>query len=282
MRPDLKSEGGLRTNGIYRKTQEERPLISIITVVYNGEKYIEQTIQSVINQTYDNIEYIIVDGGSTDNTLKIIKRCEERIDYWISETDSGLWDAMNKGVRLATGDILNFLNSDDFYITKHDIDTVVRDLIRTKCDAWCGNVNMVTSEGKFLYTFRTQLHNPFFCLPHQALFYKRILHEKYGMYNQSLEYGADYDFYLKLASKKVTFFYNDYSVTSMRMGGHGQQNPLKILVHNFYIQVKHNLPFWRAFFEFNFKVLRSSIRAFLESLGLNFVVEMFRKISRYR
>src|SRR3990172_7180600 len=119
MRPDLKSEGGLRTKGIYRKSQEERPLISVITVVYNGAKYIEQTIQSVINQTYDNIEYIIVDGASTDNTLKIINKYEDRIDYWISEADSGLWNAMNKGVRLATGDILNFLNSDDFYITKH-------------------------------------------------------------------------------------------------------------------------------------------------------------------
>jgi len=281
MRTNSKSEGGLRTKGIYKKTQKERPLITVITVVYNGERYMEQTIQSVINQTYDNIEYIIVDGGSTDNTLKIIKKYENRIDYWISEADSGLWDAMNKGIRLANGEILNFLNSDDYYRTREVIEIVVDDFIRTKCDAWCGNVNMVTIEGQFLYTFRTQLHNPFCCFPHQAFFYKKILHEKYGLYNQSLEYGADYDFYLRLRDKKVNFFCKDYSVTSMRIGGHGQQKPLKVLVHNFYIQVKHDLPFWKAFWQFNFKVLRSSIRVLLENIGLNYAVKKFRKLNWY-
>ena len=91
------------------------PLISIITVVYNGEKYLEQTIQSVINQTYKNIEYIVIDGGSTDGTLDIIKKYEEHISYWVSESDKGLYDAMNKGIGVAKGELIGMINSDDWY-----------------------------------------------------------------------------------------------------------------------------------------------------------------------
>ena len=90
-------------------------LISIITVVYNGEKYLEQTIQSVINQTYKNIEYIIIDGGSTDRTLEIVKKYEEHITYWASESDKGLYDAMNKGIGIAKGELIGMINSDDWY-----------------------------------------------------------------------------------------------------------------------------------------------------------------------
>ena len=100
----IRLEGGLRTKS-FRKTSEiGRPLVSIITVVRNGEKYLEEIIKSVINQTYNNVEYIIIDGGSTDGTLAIIKKYEDYIDYWASERDKGIYDAMNKGMDLAIGD----------------------------------------------------------------------------------------------------------------------------------------------------------------------------------
>ena len=92
---------------------EGKPLISVITVVYNGEKYLEETIQSIINQTYDNVEYIIIDGGSTDGTVDIIKKYEDRIDYWVSEKDKGISDAFNKGVKVAKGDYINFQGDGD-------------------------------------------------------------------------------------------------------------------------------------------------------------------------
>jgi Glycosyl transferase family 2 len=106
-------QGGLRAKGLFKDADPARPLLSIITVVYNGEKYLEQTIQSVINQSYEYLEYIIIDGGSTDRTLEIIAKYNDYIDYWISEPDKGIYNAMNKGTKLATGSHILHLNADD-------------------------------------------------------------------------------------------------------------------------------------------------------------------------
>jgi hypothetical protein len=106
-------QGGLRTKGLFKHVDITRPLLSIVTVVYNGEKYLEQTIQSVINQSYENLEYIVIDGGSTDRTLEIIAKYDDYINYWVSEPDSGIYSAMNKGTKLATGSHVLHLNADD-------------------------------------------------------------------------------------------------------------------------------------------------------------------------
>jgi len=98
-----------------KKDKINFPLISIITVSFNSEKYIEQTIKSVLDQSYKNIEYIIIDGGSSDQTVKIIKKYNNKIDYWVSQKDSGLWNAMNKGINLCNGSVIGIINSDDYY-----------------------------------------------------------------------------------------------------------------------------------------------------------------------
>ena len=104
-------EGGKRTKGILKK----KPLFSIITVVYNGEKFLEKTITSVINQSCKDFEYIVIDGGSTDKSLEIIKKYEKKIDYWVSEKDKGIYDAFNKGMIVSKGKFIGFINSDDIY-----------------------------------------------------------------------------------------------------------------------------------------------------------------------
>ena len=108
-------EGGLRTQNIIKKNLPNRPLITIITAVLNNEKYLEESILSLHKQKYDNYEHIVVDGGSKDKTLEVIKKYENRIDYWCSEKDRGIYDAFNKGMQLANGEYLGFLNSDDVY-----------------------------------------------------------------------------------------------------------------------------------------------------------------------
>lgn len=110
-----KGEGGLRTKRYFKKNSDLKPLLTVITVVFNGEKYLEETILSVISQSCDNIEYVIIDGGSTDGTIDIIRKYEHAISYWISEKDHGIYDAMNKGIRLATGSYVHLLNAGDVY-----------------------------------------------------------------------------------------------------------------------------------------------------------------------
>lgn len=114
--------GGRRLQGHKRSTSSDRPLVSIVTVVYNGAATLERTIQSVLGQTYDNIEYIIVDGGSTDGTLDLLRRHEGELDLWVSAKDKGIYDAMNKGIALCTGEWVGLINADDWY----DTDTVER------------------------------------------------------------------------------------------------------------------------------------------------------------
>ena len=124
MGENRKGEGGLRTKGFFKKSYDDKPLISIITVVYNGEKHLQETIQSVINQTYDNVEYIIIDGGSSDGTIDIIKKYEDQIDYWVSEKDNGIYDAMNKGIKVAKGKWLNFMNAGDKFYDKETLNSI--------------------------------------------------------------------------------------------------------------------------------------------------------------
>ena len=108
-------DGGLRKKQIIKKSQKDKPLVTIITAVFNGEKYLEECIKSLHNQKYDNIEHIIIDGGSTDKTIEIIKKYENKIDYWCQKKDQGIYDAFNIGMKLAKGDYIGFLNSDDTY-----------------------------------------------------------------------------------------------------------------------------------------------------------------------
>ena len=115
-------EGGTRTLGKGPVGTPQEPLVSIVTVVYNGEAFLERTIKSVLAQNWPNIEYVIVDGGSTDGTLKIIKKYEDRIAYWNSAKDKGIYDAMNKGISLCTGEWVGLINADDWY----EEDTVAR------------------------------------------------------------------------------------------------------------------------------------------------------------
>ncbi len=123
-----------------------RPKVSIITVVYNGIAHLEQTIQSVLNQTYDNVEYIIIDGGSTDGTVELIKKYEESIAYWVSESDGGIYDAMNKGISNATGEIVGLINADDWYETG-TIEKVVETFQNSEVDVVHGSMEIISKMG---------------------------------------------------------------------------------------------------------------------------------------
>lgn len=217
---ERKGEGGLRTNGYFKKCYKNKPLISIITVVFNGAKYLEETIHSVLNQTYDNVEYIVIDGGSIDGTIDIIKRYENRIDYWVSEKDKGIYDAMNKGISLSLGRIIGIINADDWY-TKDSIKIIVDQIrIDNNSDVFFGDmilINEETKQNKLLIGSLNGL-NKDMTLNHPSCFVKKALYKE-NFFDISYKICADYDLMLYFFLKKKKFCYINKLISNMRIGG---------------------------------------------------------------
>ena len=199
--------------------------ISIITVCFNSSKTIEKTFQSILNQTYNDIEHIVIDGGSTDSTLDIIKKYKKNIASFISEPDKGLYDAMNKGIKLATGDIVGILNSDDIYTDEKVLENVARFHENNNVEVSLGNIIQLTNYGKVVrrYSAKKWIPNKLkigFMPPHPSLFFKRELFEKYGYYHLDFVSGADYELIVRFFLKNnVLCKFSNITTTAMLIGG---------------------------------------------------------------
>ena len=199
--------------------------ISIITVCYNSVSTIEKTIQSVALQTYKNIEYIIIDGNSTDATVAVIKKYDSVIDKWISEPDKGLYDAMNKGIDLATGDLVGILNSDDTFATGIVLEEIANFHKNNTIDASVGNIVQHNTEGKIVRRYSAANWRPEklkigFMPAHPAIFFKQYLFKKYGMYQLDFTIGADYELITRFFIKnKIGWKYSGITTTKMLVGG---------------------------------------------------------------
>jgi len=205
---ERKDEGGLRTKGYFKKSYDDKPLVSIITVVFNGEKYLEQTIQSVINQTYNNVEYIIIDGGSVDGTLDIIKKYGEQIDYWVSEKDAGIYDAMNKGLQLVTGEYIGILNADDFY-EPFAIEKSIELIKSNDADYSVANVQYVNTKNIISPIFpleKNKIYQEMF-YPHISAFIPRKAYKQVGLFKTQFKIAGDHDMALRihLAGFRATY-----------------------------------------------------------------------------
>ncbi len=201
--------------------------ISIITVVWNNEATIKDAINSVLSQTYKDIEYIIVDGASTDGTIEIVKSYGDKITKFISEADKGLYDAMNKGIALATGDVVGILNSDDFYIDDHVIENVVKvfheknvdsmfaDLVYVKPDNLQKVVRYYDSSKFLPDKFQYALYPA-----HPTFFVKKWVYDKYGLYKTDYKIVADFDIMARfLYTHNISYAYLNQPIIKMRVGG---------------------------------------------------------------
>jgi len=189
------------------------PLVSIITPSYNQSHFLEETIQSVISQDYANLEYIIVDGGSTDRSVEIIQQYADRIDWWVSEPDRGQTDAINKGFKKANGEILAWLNSDDTYLPGAVSEAVTYLQNYPDSGMVYGDANLISAEGYLLGKFPARqtdyprLRRGYVHIPQQASFFRTKLWKQVGPLDPSFYFAMDYDLWVRLAKISRLAYY---------------------------------------------------------------------------
>jgi glycosyltransferase len=201
--------------------------ITIVTPAFNSAKTIRQTIESVARQTYPNIEYIIVDGGSIDATPKIVADYADVVDLFICEPDQGVYDAMNKGIRAASGDVVAILNSDDFYTHTRVLEQIAEVLRITGADSVYGDLQYVDRQNPRQVIrhwesgfFERKSFLAGWMPPHPAFFVKKSVYQRYGLFNLSLKSSADYELMLRFLYKhEVSTAYVPDVLVRMRLGG---------------------------------------------------------------
>jgi glycosyltransferase involved in cell wall biosynthesis len=215
-----RQEGGYRLSGKIRQGEPNRPLISIVTVTYNAEKYLQQTIESVLGQSYSNIEYILIDGGSKDATIDIIKAYDTHIAYWVSEPDKGIYDAMNKGILLATGQFVGMKNADDWYLPRA-VEEVVNCFLNTRATVIYGNSLHVVQEQPLLANLYTVSHlnlGKGSGLDHRSMFVDTAWHQQ-NQFDLRYKLAADYDVMLRLKYSGQAFAHTQTALAHKRAGG---------------------------------------------------------------
>lgn len=203
------------------------PVVSIITVCFNSEKTIRDTIESVLSQDYPNIEYLIIDGGSTDNTLSIVREYDVRISRIVSERDHGIYDAMNKGISFASGEIIGMLNSDDIYINDHVVSELIEKMLSEDADSVFADLIIVDPDNlnKVIRYYDSSQFSPkkfrFGWMPaHPTFFVKKSLYKKVGPYSLEYKISADYEMLIRILwVQKASYTYLKKPVVRMRYGG---------------------------------------------------------------
>ena len=234
--------------------------ISLITVCKNSKDSIDRTIQSVLSQTYKNIEYIIIDGASNDGTLSIINNYKNKVSLIISENDNGVYDAMNKGLKHANGDIIGFINADDSLYNKYCINNIVDHFKKNNADIVYGDINLVSKNQKLIHSWRANKFkkNSFingWHPPHPSFYAKKRVYAIVGDYDCNLEFSADFDFMYRafeMHSFKVEYLPEVF--VNYTLGGGSSKNIKNILIGNYNIfkslkKNKVNINFFYYFFK---------------------------------
>ena len=210
-------------------------MISIITATFNSAKTLKDTIQSVLRQTNKDFEYLIIDGGSTDETIDIVKSYESEFSgrlKWVSEKDQGIYDAMNKGIKMASGDVVGILNSDDYFTSDDILQTVDNAFKSHEIDAIYGDIHFIRDGNpqKCIRYYSSRMFRPFwlrfgFMPAHPSFYCKREVFEKAGLYSLDYKIGADYEMMVRLFKKyRIMSQYINKDFVTMRTGGASNNN----------------------------------------------------------
>lgn len=219
-------QGGVRLRNTIKNSTASMPLLSIITVVRNCEEFIEQTIESIVNQSCANIEYIVIDGDSSDRTLEIIKANEDKIDYWISEPDKGIYDAMNKGIGFATGEWINFMNAGDEFFNFNVCKFISDELLISKHDVIYGDFVSQNEDYHSLILVKAKPLSLIWkgmIFSHQSCFCKLELLQN-QLFNTKYKIAADYNLFLELFLSNKSFYYLPIPISKGLSGGISYSN----------------------------------------------------------
>lgn len=224
-------------------------LVSVITIVLNGEMHIEQTINSVLAQTHPFIEYIIIDGGSTDGTIKKIEKYRNRIEHFISECDEGIYHAINKGISLARGSLIGLIHCGDYY-EPDAVSSAVDGFVRTRADAIYGDIKIIDEDGgKGMPLVAQSDHRGLkrrMTIFHPAVFVSKACYERHGLYDIRYRNSADYDFFLRISLFSAQFHHVDKIFSCFRSGGKSSSAFPNALKENFLIHKKYFGLFYAA------------------------------------
>ncbi len=210
--------------------------ISIITACFNNQETIEDTLLSVKSQTYKNLEHIIIDGGSTDNTLSIVKKFDH-ISKIVSEQDDGIYFALNKGIRESTGDVIGFLHSDDFFSDENVVEKIAETFENSSCDATYSDLDYVSFSNpqQIIRRWKSGFYNnkklrSGWMPPHPTFYVKKEIFDKYKYFNTEYKISADYDLILRFLTNSVKLLYIPEVLIKMRVGGVSNNKIMNILI----------------------------------------------------
>lgn len=252
-------------------------LITIITVCLNSEKSLRRTIESVVNQNYKDIEYIIVDGGSIDSTLDIIKSFQLKYSYirYISEPDFGISDAFNKGIKMSNGDIIGIVNSDD-WLENNVLNLISSnynkgDIIHGKLQYWKNN------RTDFIFIPNLEGIVKEMTINHATVFVKKHVYEKFGYFKLDYKIGMDYELLLRFYLNKVDFWYLDTILSNMSLDGVSDRYWLKGIIESRRAKIENGLPLLSIEYYFIFQIIRSSISRLIQRFGFTTILNFYRK-----
>lgn len=248
--------------------------LSIITIVLNDKQNIEKTMQSVLSQDIE-LEYIVIDGGSTDGTLDIIEKYRDKTDVFVSEKDDGIVDAFNKGLKLVSGDIVGIVNSGDFL--EKDALKVVLESFDANTDIIYGDVQYWAKDKKdYIYKADHSYLNRFMSVNHPAVFVKKELYKKFGLFDKNFSIAMDYELMLRLFVNGVKFKYVDKVLSNMALGGVSDVNWKRAYKEAYDIRKKHLGFSLGLYLNYVFQVAKRHVSNFLSKVGLEKVKSFYR------
>lgn len=272
------AEGGLRTRGRFKENKPDCPLISIVTIVFNGEAHLEDALRSVIDQTWTNVEYIVIDGGSKDRTVDILRKYDNLIDYWISEKDNGISDAFNKGISCATGQFIGIINADDWY-EAGTLEAVANAIINDPdAGVVCGRIQYWKQCRKdFEFESNPSRLHLEMTVNHPSCFVRRDVYQRWGVFRNDFKCAMDYELLLRFKTKGVKFNSLDSVLANMRLDGTSDKYWKRSLTESRQAKLEHLGYPARTWMYWYFQYVRRNIRDILLSAGLNSLIRVYRK-----